>query len=69
MPQVSLKLTLGRTRPMGPSGGDATPLDLYFDSNFAATSYYFVNISTIRMNLKVKPIGLEKHEIYFPTKK
>ena len=26
--QGSLKLTLGRTRPMGPSGGDVTPLDL-----------------------------------------
>ena len=26
--QGSLKLTLGRTRLMGPSGGDVTPLDL-----------------------------------------
>ena len=26
--QGSLKLTLGHTRLMGPSGGDATPLDL-----------------------------------------
>ena len=26
--QGSLKLNLGRTRPMGPSGGDVTPLDL-----------------------------------------
>ena len=26
--QDSLKLNLGRTRPMDPSGGDVTPLDL-----------------------------------------
>ena len=36
--QGSLKLNLGRTRPMGPSGGDATPLDLLFDSDSAAAS-------------------------------
>ena len=44
---------------MGPSGGDVTPLDLLFDSDSAAASDCFVHISTLRMNLKVNPIGLE----------
>ena len=60
MSQDSLKLTLGRTRPMGPSGGDATPLDLLFDSDFAASSDCFIDISTLRTNLKVNPLGLER---------
>ena len=51
MSQGSLKLTLGRTRLMGPSGGDATPLDLLFDSDFAAASDCFIDISTLRTNL------------------
>ena len=59
MSQGSLKLTLGRTRLMGPSGGDATPLDLFFDSDSAAASDCFIHISTLRTNLKVNPIGLE----------
>src|SRR3954464_11420309 len=58
--QGSLKPTLGRTRLMGPSGGDATPLDLLFDSDSAAASDCFVHISTLRMNLKVIPIVLER---------
>ena len=44
---------------MGPSGGDATPLDLLFDSDSAAASDCFVDISTLWTNLKVSPIGLE----------
>ena len=60
MSQGSLKLTLGRTRPMGPSGGDATPLDLLFDSDSAAASHCFVDISTLRTNLKVNPTGLQR---------
>jgi len=44
---------------MGPSGGDATPLDLLFDSDSAAASDCFVDISTLLMNLKVNQIGLE----------
>ena len=60
MSQGSLKLILGRTRPMGPSGGDATPLDLLFDSDSTAVSDCFVDISTLRMNLKVNPIGLQR---------
>ena len=44
---------------MGPSGGDATPLDL-FDSDSAAASDCFVDISTLRTNLKVNPIGLQR---------
>ena len=45
---------------MGPSGGDATPLDLLFDSDSAAASDCFVDISTLRTDLKVNPIGLER---------
>ena len=41
---------------MGPSGGDATPLDLLFDSDSGATSYCLVGISTLQTNLKVIPI-------------
>ena len=59
MSQGSLKLTLGHTRLMGPSGGDATPLDLLFDSDSAAASDCFVDISMLQTNLKVNPIGLE----------
>ena len=44
MSQGSLKLTLGHTRLMGPSGGDATPLDLSFDSDCAAASDSFIDI-------------------------
>ena len=44
---------------MGPSGGDATPLELLFDSDSAAASDCFVDISMLRSNLKVNPIGLE----------
>ena len=58
--QGSLKLTLGRTRLMGPSGGDATSLDLLFDSDSTAALDCFVDISTLRTNLKVNPIGLDR---------
>ena len=58
--QVSLKPTLGRTRLMGPSEGDATPLDLLFDSDSDLASHCFVHISTLRTNLKVNPVGLER---------
>ena len=68
-PQGSLKLNLGRTRPMGPSGGDATPLDLLFDSDSAAASDCFVHISTLRTNLKVNPIGLERGRNLLSNKK
>ena len=44
---------------MGPSGGDAPPLDLLFDSDSAIASDCFVDISMLRTNLKVIPIGLE----------
>ena len=57
MSQGSLKLTLGRTRLMGPSEGDATPL--LFDSDSATASDCFVDISMLRANLKVNPIRLE----------
>ena len=60
MSQGSLELILGLTRLMGPSGGDATPLDLLFDSDFAAASDCFIDMSTLRTNLKVNPIGLER---------
>ena len=60
MSQGSLKQNLGRTRPMGPSGGDATPLDLLFDSDSTAASDCFVVISMLRTNLKMNPIGLER---------
>ena len=67
--QGSLKLTLGCTRLMGPSGGDATPLDLLFDSDSAAVSDCFVHISTLRTNLKVNPIGLEGGQNLLSNKK
>ena len=54
---------------MGPSGGDATPLDLLFDSDSAAASDCFVHISTLRMNLKVNPIGLERGQNLLSNKK
>ena len=44
---------------MGPSGGDATPLDLLFDSDSAIVSDCFIDISMLRKNLKMNPIGLE----------
>ena len=69
MPQGSLKLTLGRTRLMGPSGGDATPLDLLFDSDFAAMSDCFVDISILRTNFKVNPIGMERARNLVSNKK
>ena len=47
MSQGSLKLTLGCTRIMGLSGGDATPLDLLLDSDSTAASDYFVDTSTL----------------------
>ena len=47
-----LKPTLGHTRLTGPSGGDATHLDLLFDSDSAAVYDCFVYISTLRANLK-----------------
>ena len=62
MSQGSLKPTLGRTRLMGPSGGDAISLDLLFDSDSAAASDCFVDISTLRTNLKVNPIVLERSQ-------
>ena len=67
--QGSLKLTLGRTRPMGPSGGDVTPLDLLFDSDSTATSDCFVDISMLRMNLKVNPIRMERARNLVSNKK
>ena len=54
---------------MGPSGGDATPLDLLFDSDSAAASDCFVHISTLRTNLKVNPIGLESGRNLLSNKK
>ncbi|KAE8774149.1 Protein FAR1-RELATED SEQUENCE 7 [Hordeum vulgare] len=45
---------------MGPSGGDATPLDLLFDSDSGATSYCLVDISTLRKNLKMAGIDLNE---------
>ena len=69
MTQGSLKPTLGRTRLMGPSGGDATPLDLLFDSDSTAASDCFVHISTPRKNLKVNPIGLERGRNLLSNKK
>ena len=54
---------------MGPSGGDATPLDLLFDSDSAAASDCFVDISTLRMHLKVNPIGLERAQNLDSNKK
>ena len=69
MSQGSLKLTLGRTRLMGPSGGDATPLDLLFDSDSGATSDCFDHNSMLRTNLKVNPIGLERARNLVSNKK
>ena len=69
MSQGSLKPTLGHTRLMGPSGGDATPFDLLFDSDSAAASDCFVAISTLRANLKVNPIGLEREQNQLSNKK
>ena len=54
---------------MGPSGGDATPLDLLFDSDSAAASDCFVDISTLRTNLKVNLIGLERAQNLESNKK
>ena len=54
---------------MGPSGGDATPLDLLFDSDSAAASDCFVHISTLRTNLKVNTIGLERGRNLLSNKK
>src|SRR3954466_11566120 len=67
--QGSLKPTLGRTRLMGPSGGDATPLDLLFDSDSAAVSDCFVHISMLRTNLRVNPIGVERGRNLLSNKK
>ena len=67
--QGILKPTLGRTRLMGPSGGDATPLDMLFDSDSAAASDCFVDISMLRANLKVNPIGLERAQNLDSNKK
>ena len=69
MSQGSLKLNLGRTRLMGPSGGGATPVDLLVDSDSAAASDCFVHISTLRTNLKVNPIGLERGRNLLSNKK
>ena len=66
--QGSLKQTLGRTRLMGLSGGDATPLDLLFDSDSAAASDCFVDISMPRTDLKVNPIGMERARNLLSTK-
>ena len=54
---------------MGPSGGDATPLDLLFDSDSAVESDCFVDISTLRTNFKVNPIGLERARNLVSNKK
>ena len=54
---------------MGPSEDGATPLDLLFDSDSAAASYYFVDISMPRMNLKVIPIGFERARNLLSNKK
>ena len=54
---------------MGPSGGDATPLDLLFDSDSATTSNCFVHISMLQTNLKVNPIGLERARNLVSNKK
>ena len=54
---------------MGPSGGDATPLDLLFDSDSAVASDCFVDISTLRTNLKVNPIGMERAQNLESNKK
>ena len=53
---------------MGPSGGDATPY-LLFDSDSAATSDHFIDISTLRTNLKVNPIVLERTRNLLSKKK
>src|SRR4051812_46520230 len=57
--QGVLKLNQGRTRHLGPCGGDATPIDLDFDSDSAAGSHRFRDFSALGRNLKVKPIGWE----------
>ena len=54
---------------MGPSGGDATPLDLLFDSDSGATSDCFDHNSMLRTNLKVNPIGLERARNLVSNKK
>ena len=54
---------------MGPSGGDAAPLDLLFDSDSAAASDCFIDMSTIRTNFKVNPIGLERARNLLSNKK
>ena len=69
MSQGILKPTLGRTRLMGPSGGDATHLDLLFDLDSAAASDCFFDISTLRTNLKVNPIVLESARNLLSNKK
>ena len=69
MSQGSLKLTLGRTRLMGPSEDGATPLDLLFDSDSAAVSDSFIDISMLRTNLKVIQNGLERARNLLSNKK
>ena len=61
------KLTIGRTRLMGPSGGDATPLDLLFDSDSAAASdcESWAQVA----NLKVNLIRLERARNLVSNKK
>ena len=54
---------------MGPSGGDATPLDLLFDSDYAAASDCFVDISMLQTNLKVNPTMLESARNLLSKKK
>ena len=54
---------------MGPSESDATPLDLLFDSDSAAASDFFVDITMLRTNLKVSPIGLQRARNLVSNKK
>ena len=68
-PKAYLKPALGPTRLMGPSGGDATPLDLLFDSDSVAALDCFIHISTLQTNLKVNPIGLERGRNLLSNKK
>ena len=54
---------------MGPSGGDVTPLDLYFDSDSIAALDCFVHNSMLRTDFKVIPIGLERSRNLLSNKK
>ncbi|EMS56328.1 Uncharacterized protein C1A6.10 [Triticum urartu] len=59
------KGTPGHTRPVGPSGGEATP----FDSDPAVASDCFCDTVMLGMNLNVSPIGLvDAEEVMYIVK-